>query len=156
MNIRSDMQIDKEILRTLARYQRLVAGMAKPVHIVMLLLPPMVVMNYEELSRSPQESDNSDCVDIAAMISRHAIFESTISSLVAAHKQDIAALHSRKTHSTAVEGIFWALFTPPKAYAVRSSSSCEHHQDGIECAQPLQSHQCLRSGCKRHLTGSRG
>lgn len=147
MNIRSDVQIDKEILRTLARYQRLVASMAKPVHIVMLPLPPLVVMNYEELSRSLQESDNSDCVDIATLVARYELMQQSVKCLLS---------QSCKNHSTAGEDIFWGLFTPPKAYAVRSSSSCEHHQDGIGCAQQLQSHQCSGSGCKRHLTDSQG
>jgi hypothetical protein len=105
MNIRTDAQINKEILRTLAHYQRLATSMATPVCVVLLPVAPLVVMSYEELSRPSQGADNSDCVDIAAMISRHAVFESTISSLVDAHKRDIAALHSRmnggvKQHSS--------------------------------------------------------
>ena len=81
MNVRSDVQIDKEMLRTLARYQRLVASMVKPVHIVMLPLPPLVVLNYEELSRSSQESDNSGLTDIAAMVSHYELMQRRIQSV---------------------------------------------------------------------------
>lgn len=82
MNIRSDVQIDKEILRTLIRYQRLVASMATPVNVVLLLpLPPLVVIGYEELSLSSQESDNSDCVDIAAMVSCYESYQRALQSL---------------------------------------------------------------------------
>lgn len=70
MNTRSDAQIDSEVLRTLAHYQQLATSMATPVHVVLLPLPPVVVGSYEELSRSSQESDNSESIDITTLVSR--------------------------------------------------------------------------------------
>lgn len=82
MNIRTDAQTNKEILRTLARYQQLAASMATPISVVLLPpLPPLVVISYEELSRSSQESDNSGITDVAAMVSHYESMQQSVKSL---------------------------------------------------------------------------
>ncbi|WP_449543624.1 hypothetical protein [Enterobacter ludwigii] len=119
MNVRSDAQIDKEILRTIERYQYLANSMAMPIHLVLLPLPALVVESYEELSRSSQESDNSGTTDVAAMVSHYESMQ---------HR--VQTLRSETSDCISIDAILSRYELYQRSFRYPQPSRCHHFSEG--------------------------